>query len=266
MRSSLPAFALFFALIGPSATFAEVLDELAIDAALSDAQELKGRIVRLQAEGEEFIAIHQPRQQGEPRGGIVLLHDQAGNANSLEVIRPLRLGLADAGWDTLSLQLPAGYRDADAGDWRDQQARINARLQAGLAWLKDNNIETQAVIAQGDTGIILLPSAATGAPPELQALVLVSTALADDIAAETLAPVAELTLPLLDIYAERDIAGVIDSATKRRQLLENSQSRSFRQITVAGATSGYFGSDGGLLASIRAWLAANTTRQPAQPQ
>ncbi len=266
MRSNLSALALFFALMGPSAGFADALHEHAIDTALSDAQELQGRIVRLQAEGSEFIAIHRPRQQGEPRGGVILLHDQAGNANSLEVIRPLRLGLADAGWDTLSLQLPAGYRNAGGANWRDQQANINARLQAGLTWLTENNIETQAVIAQGDTGVILLLFAATGAPPELQAVVLVSTALEDDIATETLAPVAELTLPLLDIYAERDIAGVTESAAKRRQLLANSKSQGYRQITVAGATPGYFGSDGGLLASIRAWLAANTTRQPAQPQ
>lgn len=250
--------------MGPSIALGGVLDDHLIDNAISNAETLRGTVIRLQAEGAEFIAIHQPRQHSEPRGGIVLLHDQAGNADGLEVIRPLRLGLADAGWDTLSLQLPAGYRDVDSRDWRARQGAITARLKAGLDWLKSRDIQTQAVIAQGDSGIIALLFGAAAPPPELQAIVVISTSLGNTLPEADIESLKSSALPLLDVYAERDIEPVLRSAPARRQLFDDSKSPNRRQIVITGATPGFFDTQSELLVRIRAWLATSTTPQPAK--
>ena len=51
-----------------------------------------------------------------------------GNADSDEAIRPLRLGLAEAGWDTLALQLPVELRSAGAVQDTDAVSAARPRI------------------------------------------------------------------------------------------------------------------------------------------
>src|SRR5690606_5194752 len=54
---------------------------------------------------QEFYALYQPHQTAQPLGGVVLLHDVGQHGDWPRLIRPLRLGLAEHGWSTLSLNL-----------------------------------------------------------------------------------------------------------------------------------------------------------------
>ena len=215
--------------------------------------EIAGELVELNAGGERFFAIFQPQQLGQGRGGIVLMHDQGSKANSLEVIRPLRLGLADAGWDTLSLQLPEAARDEGRRAWQARRAEILARLQAGLTWLKARGQGTQVIIAKGDSGAIALQYAVDRPPRELQALVLVSAVLGLGEPDQREPDLGQLRMPMLDIFAERDIRPVVDTAAARSRAGEAAPG--FRQHRVAGATAGFFGLEDDLTGRIRSWLA-----------
>lgn len=54
---------------------------------------------------QEFYALYQPHQAARPYGGVVLLHDEGQHGDWPRLIRPLRQGLAQHGWSTLSLNL-----------------------------------------------------------------------------------------------------------------------------------------------------------------
>lgn len=92
----------------------------------------------------------------------------------------------------------------------------------------------------------------------MRALVMISTPLSADDEIDGLAALRQAKLPILDIYAERDIAAVLDTAPARRLAARDAKNTRFRQQAVAGATPGFRGLEAGLLADIRAWLSANT--------
>jgi dienelactone hydrolase len=181
------------------------------------------------------------------------------NANGLEVIRPLRLGLADAGWDTLSLQLPSASRTLGRAAWLSRQQQIVSRLQAGLNWLGSRKPANQVIIAQGDSGSMVLEYALDSRPPELKALVLVSAFL-DSSTADAAVPAGDRApLPVLDIYAQRDYPGVVGNAQARLDSAYRDARSNYQQRVVDGATGGFFGLEADLLARISAWLATNVT-------
>ncbi len=239
----------------PASILGEPAAGQALEAGANQATEIQGEVIQLELEDGPFTAIHLRHQRGEGRGGIVLLHDQGSSADSYEVIRPLRLGLARSGWDTLALELPAAHRSEKASDWRSRQSVIQARLQAGLDWLTGRGQTTRVVIAMGDTGSIALEIASAVPPGELQAMVLVSTAIEPgDTAA--LAALEKLKLPILDIHAERDRTAVVATAATRRAAAEKGGNQGYRQRTLPGSTAGFHRQEAALVAEIRAWLAA----------
>lgn len=63
-------------------------------------------VVSLQAGDVEFIALWRPANIGEPKGLVILLPGDGESADWPRGIGPLRRGLPDHGWHTLSLSLP----------------------------------------------------------------------------------------------------------------------------------------------------------------
>ncbi|MCG6539561.1 alpha/beta hydrolase family protein [Pseudomonas sp. KSR10] len=62
--------------------------------------------VNLKAGSKDFIALWRPANVGEPKGIIILLPGEGETADWPRGIGPLRRGLPDYGWHTLSLSLP----------------------------------------------------------------------------------------------------------------------------------------------------------------
>ena len=246
----------------PGATAAEVPPGNRLAPGHPPSAEIQGELVELKTDNGRFAAIFLASRGAKTRGAAVLVHDQAGNANGLEVIRPLRLGLAHAGWDTLSLQLPSASRAIGRAAWLSRQQQILSRLQAGLNWLGARRPADQVIIAQGDSGAMVLEHALDSRPPELKALVLVSTFL-DSPAADAAAPAGDrMPLPVLDIYAQRDYPDVVSNAQARRDAAARDTRSNYQQRVIDGATGGFFGLEDDLLTRISAWLATNVTNNP----
>ena len=77
----------------------------------SIAAELKRQLpasefVNLNAADEDFVALWRPANVGDPKGVVILLPGEGESADWPRGIGPLRRGLPDHGWHTLSLSLP----------------------------------------------------------------------------------------------------------------------------------------------------------------
>ena len=63
-------------------------------------------LISLNADKDDFVALWRPANVAEPKGVIVLLPGEGESTNWPRGIGPLRRGLPDHGWHTLSLSLP----------------------------------------------------------------------------------------------------------------------------------------------------------------
>jgi hypothetical protein len=212
-----------------------------------------GEPVELTANATPYRALHRPNQAAEPRGAALILHDPGGSADGAGLIRQLRLGLSDAGWETLSLQLPRFFLSESEQRWLDRHGQLGELLAAGTTWLSERGQLNQVIIGVGASGRAALAFAAGNTPEALQALVLVSTPIAAGSKASE--QLSEITMPILDLYAERDRRDVLDAATSKRQAA--SENQSFAQRVVSGTDDRFRGTGAAVTATIRAWLAVN---------
>ncbi len=109
----MPSFSLIIALMAlcawPLTSTADLQVTQRLEAAWTEAADLDGEVIELTAGGTPFVAIHRPQTRDTATGSVVLLHGRGTNANSYRVVRPLRIGLSEHGWNTLSLHLPMVY-------------------------------------------------------------------------------------------------------------------------------------------------------------
>lgn len=239
------------------------LDERQLARLWIDSPALDGQAIQLTAGDSTFVGLFQLNTRGTSRGGVIVLHDRAANADSIGVVRTLRLGLARAGWDTLALQLPHGLASEDRQQWLARYAdRVSARLQAALAWLRAREIAPLSVIAQGDTAAIVLPFLRARPPEEVAALVMIDAALADDVDTTALEALRAQARPVLDIYPQRGLDRVVSNAALRARFGAANQTNPYRQRELAEARPDFVGSEDQLLAAVRAWLSLRAAPPP----
>ena len=212
-----------------------------------------GEVVDLQVGERPIRALHREPQIPQVRGAVLMLHPPGGSADGTVITRPLRLGLSDGGWETLTVQLPKRFPSESAQQWLNRHALLADTIASASAWLSARGQPKPVIIGIGASGSAALAFAASASPDALQALVLISTPVAAGSVA--LQQLSELTLPVLSVVAERDRRAVLDGAAlTRAATIDNN---AFEQRVILGADDRYAGTDAAVVAAIRAWLAAN---------
>lgn len=243
---------LILALLGSPAT-ADLVAEQRLASTFLQASDLTGEVVTLGDPADPVVAIYRLHQLAEARGGVILLHDSQANANSHEVIRPLRLRLADAGWDTLSVQLGVAYGGSEPAMVGNADV-TRQRLASAIAWFRQRDVLNLVVIADGDSAAAALDSVSNDNPREVQALVIIGSSLGDTRNEATRTAFTELEVPLLDVVAQHDRPDILGGAEVRREWARKSQ-QDFRQTAIDAAYPGYAATIDSLVVTIRAWLA-----------
>ncbi|MCS3902113.1 pimeloyl-ACP methyl ester carboxylesterase [Methylohalomonas lacus] len=214
------------------------------------AQTGSGEQVWLTAGDEPFLALHNAVLGALPRRAVLLVHNMGGHADWPEVIAPLRRGLTELGWSTLSLQMPLLAAGALADDYGRTLPAAGRRIDSGIDYLRD----------QGYGQVVLL-GYGFGASQALAYLAENDTAdgliLVGILAREFLQPAPDLPellgrldQPVLDVYGRNDFPEVIERAQARRRAATGAYS----QRAVAGADHYFTGREQRLLAVLGNWL------------
>jgi len=196
------------------------------DARPSEAAGDDGRIVWLATEAGEFPALY-AIGGAEREGAVLLLHDVDSYADAPLLIRPLRQGLPERGWDTLSLRLPA----ASAADVRRKHRGLLAlfaqRLQAGVEFLERQGYRSIAVVGHGFGGFAAVLRLADESPGSVHALVGINLAWYGYPEGERalLEALLRFQVSVLDLYSERGRSDTTVSAPKRKRALQKVAAR-----------------------------------------
>ena len=257
-------FLLAFAVLLPfqyiTSTQAETRSDTAKEQRWSEQivdQLIDGEDVWLNAHGHRFLTIYTPAEDEPPKGTVILIHGTGAHPDWPQVIQPLRSGLAESGWQSLSLQMP--LPPADAGE-EIQELLIREgadRISAALDWLTQQGAGKVSLIAHSRGGVDLLFYAADSQDERLLSLVVIGVNGAYKNVPDSAAPLQSLSkikLPVLDVYGDGDLPGVLETAEARRAAADNSTG--FQQSRVAGADHFFDGSDAELLDLVRDWLTA----------
>ena len=200
------------------------------------------------------------------------------------VISPLRTRLPDYGWTTLSIQLPALRADAGVGEYVPLFPAARARIAAAVDLLQQRGAHNIVLVGYG-LGALMGADflAEQGGTAGVTALVAVSMVSYPDLDPGLNAAklIEKVPVPILDIYASRDLDAVLDFNTARTRAariaaaaaaasndvgayLDSTTAQpglygtpghiAYRQIGLAGTDHGYSGLEASLVKRIAGWM------------
>jgi alpha-beta hydrolase superfamily lysophospholipase len=209
----------------------------------------------LTAGQREFFAIHTESQTGARRGAVIVLHGRGFHPDWADTVNPLRVGLPEHGWETLALQMPVLAKDAKYYDYVPIFPFAFARIEAGIAYLRERGVEKLVLLAhscgvhmsmawlkeRGDAQIDAYVGLGMGATDYRQPM-------------REPFPLAQLRVPVLDAYGDGEYPAVLRMAPQRLQAMRRAGHPKSQQRVIAGADH-YFRDRGDTLVEMVAdWL------------
>ncbi len=214
---------------------------------------LDGEAVKLNDGRSDFLAIETESADGELRKAAVVMHGTGVHPDWPTVVQPLRVGLTESGWHTLSIQMPVLANEAEHGDYAAIYDWVPGRIDAAVRYLRDKGATKVVLVghSQGTT-MTTYHLSRTHQPVEGFVAVGMSAGIAGG-SMDTLAQLPKLDLPILDLYGSEDLPEVIGSAAQRHRA---ARSADYSQRKVDGADHFFDGEEEQLLDAVNSWLDA----------
>jgi pimeloyl-ACP methyl ester carboxylesterase len=213
---------------------------------------LDGDAVYLDDGRATFLALEtEPAQQS--RKAVIVMHGTGVHPDWPTVVYPLRVGLAEAGWQTLSIQMPVLANEAEHADYAAIYDWVPGRIDAAVAHLRQQGFTTVVLVAHSQ-GATMAAYHLRGEHTPVEGFVAIG--MADGIAGgpmDNLAHLAGITVPTLDLFGSEDLPEVLASAPARADAAARAAG-DFTQLEVDGADHFFDGEDSELTAAVLAWL------------
>jgi pimeloyl-ACP methyl ester carboxylesterase len=194
------------------------------------------------ASGREFLAIY--TGSPKPRAAVVVVHG-LGLHPDWGLVNALRSQLPDAGYATLSVQMPVLAADAPPQDYAVTFPEAAERLRAAVGFLQARGHDAIAIVAHSlgarMSNQFLIDT------PRPKVLAWVSIGLSGEFSAPE-----RIGIPTLDLYAERDLPAVLAGAPKRSNVL--SRLPASAQVQVSGADHFFTDHQAQMLQWVRRFL------------
>ena len=212
-----------------------------------------GEAVFLTADDREFLAIH--IEVDDAKGAIILLHGRDVNAEEQELIGPLRVGLAEQGWTTLSLQMPVLAKGKTYYDYLPILPYAHPRIEAAIDFLKTAG-ESKVIVAAHSCGAHManhwLGENGDASIDGYIAMGLGATDAGQDL--QTPFPIGDMTVPVLDLYGSEEFPRPMEMRGHRQQLLAQNGNPLSAQIELEGADHYFKGKGEEAMEIITNWL------------
>ena len=217
-----------------------------------------GEPLYLHADGHAFLAIDTRSETPTPKGYVLLLHGRGFHPDWADVIHPLRVGLTERGWNTLSIQLPVLDKAAKYNDYVDVFPAAMPRIEAAIAYLQGQGAGRIVVLAHScgahmaQHWINVRGAAALATFDAFVGIGLGATDYGQPMQEEF--ALGAIRVPVLDVYGGADFPAVLRLAPARRALLDEAGNGLSRQVEVPGADHYFRGHSAELVAAVAAWL------------
>jgi pimeloyl-ACP methyl ester carboxylesterase len=190
---------------------------------------VSGEAVWLEApRTEKFLGIYAEAKNA--KSAIILAHG-LGVHPDYGLIGELRTRLADAGYTTLSVQMPILAAEAPATRYPVLFWEADARFAAAMTYLRRKRYD-KIVILSHSMGS-RMANHYVGAHPQVPLAGWISLSISNG----EFAPIKRVKFPIFDIYAENDFDAVLQGSQKRAAVLKGLRGSS---QTMVFATDHFF--------------------------
>ena len=220
---------------------------------------IDGEVEMLKDGSHDFLSIYTEAEQATR--GVLVIHGRGFHPDWIDTVQPLRVGLVDYGWNTLSIQMPVLAKDAKYFDYLPFFDEALPRIDAGLDFLKSRGNKDVVIVAHscgvhmsmhylkkiGDAGLAAYVGIGMGATDYRQPM-------------PEPFPLELLHMPVLDIYGYDDYPAVHRLAPGRWRQIQKSGNKMSRQSVIADADHYFTDRGDALVETVGEWLAGLNIR------
>ena len=213
-----------------------------------------GEVVEINDGERDFLAAW--IESDSPRGTVVLLHGRGFHPDWQDVVGPLRVRLAEAGWNTLSLQMPVLDVDAKYYDYVPTFPEADRRIDAGIAYARHHDDGPVVVVAHSCGAHMIMHRIDEQGVEGIDALVTAGLG-ATDWGQDPVAPFpfGAIDVPFLDALGGAEYERVLSLAAARVDAV-NATHEDSAQVFVGGADHYFKGKNAELGDAVASWLDA----------
>lgn len=213
--------------------------------------------LRTQA-GEAFLAIETPARADPAHGTVLILHGRGLHPDEGQVVHPLRVGLAERGWNTLAIQLPVLDKTALYYDYLPLFPEAAGRITRAIEHVRRTRTGPLVLLAHSCGAHMAqhwLMHGAGDARAMIDAYVGIGMG-ATDYGQPMREPfgIEQLEVPVLDLYGELDFPAVRRLAVQRLAQMRAAGHPLSVQRVMPGAGHYHEQHTDALLDAVLAWL------------
>ena len=214
-----------------------------------------GEPVYLQANSHRFMGIYMESEDESAKSAVIILHERGYHPDWKDAVNPLRVGLPEHGWHTLSLQMPVLDKQAKYYDYVPIFPEAHPRIEAGIRFLRDKGIQKIVLIAHGCGAHMAMSWIDTSGGKGIDAYIGIGMGATDyKQPMRKPFPLAKMKIPVLDVYGQDEYPAVINMAVGRKKILEQKGHTLSRQVVVPDANHYFTDMGEPLLQVISDWL------------
>lgn len=217
-----------------------------------------GEAIRLEANQVKFLALYTKptAAYNDSTLGVILLHGR-GVHPAWGFIDTLRADLADAGWHTLSLQLPILDADIKFVEYGKTFPEAFQRLDAGVRYLQERGVKRIVLLGHSSGAITALAYAVERPKIALGGIIAIglTTEPAGNRYMQPVLMLEKLQVPVLDVFGSQDLPLVLNNAKARADAAKKAGNGRYVQVRVNKANHFFTDHYNDLRASLDAWLA-----------
>lgn len=214
---------------------------------------LDGDAKWLEADGRKFLSIFTEAEKSH--GAVIILHGRGFHPDWVDTVNPLRVGLVEHGWTTLSLQMPVLEKHAKYYDYIPIFSASFARIESGIRFLRESGFKKIVLIAHScgvHMAMAWVKHNTSGAIDAFVGLGMGATDYKQPMIEPF--PLDRITVPVLDMYGSNDYPAVIRMAPERKAAIEKAAIAQSRQIVLPGADHYFTDKGDELTSAVAKWL------------
>ncbi len=213
---------------------------------------LDGDAVWLNDGKSDFLGIY--TEAGEDKGrAVIVMHGTGIHPDWAQVVQPLRVGLTEHNWNTLSIQMPILPNEAEYEDYAPLYDEVAPRIDAAIKYLKENGSEDIVLIGHSQ-GSAMTVYYLSRSKPDVKGFVAIGmAAFAGDPRMDSIKSLEKINLPILDLYGSEDLEEILASSKSRVAAAKKAGNKDYTQTQITG-NHFFDGHEDALVEAIADWL------------
>ena len=214
-----------------------------------------GDSLYLEAEGRDFLGVFTESALPETKGAVLVMHGRGFHPDWPQVANPVRVGLSEAGWATLSIQMPVLKKDATYYEYLPILDQSFPRIEAGIEYLKSQGYVWIALLAHSCSVHMSMAWIRNNGDSNFDAYIGIGMGATDyRQPMHQPFPLDYISVPILDVYGSEDYPAVVAKAVERDAAIQLAGNPKSMQSVVEGADHFFEDYEESLVEVISNWL------------